>query len=206
MNLIHLLFSCQLQAVIFPTTVFLTIKVHVNPKDFFGLTFLSWLCLKIWYPIPASGWSSWMTIHWKEIPHSQVLRPVAPLVIWQIWKFRVKVAHLPVKNCDSVIFHSKLLTVRRIPSPLDTSSEFSTYLGPFRGCFIYFILGGWDSQRFSPYAMPASEWVPQTPRAPCAPSVPGEWCASCAARAWSQRPPGDAGWIHQRPSRTTGKW
>lgn len=147
-----------------------------------------------------------MTIHWKEIPHSQVLRPVAPLVIWQIWKFRVKVAHLPVKNCDSVIFHSKLLTVRRIPSPLDTSSEFSTYLGPFRGCFIYFILGGWDSQRFSPYAMPASEWVPQTPRAPCAPSVPGEWCASCAARAWSQRPPGDAGWIHQRPSRTTGKW
>ena len=59
----------------------------------------------------------------------------------------MKVAHLPVKNCDSVIFHSKLLTVRRIPSPLDTSSEFSTYLGPFRGCFIYFILGGWDSQK-----------------------------------------------------------
>lgn len=81
----------------------------LGPKDFFGLTFLSWLCLKIWYPIPASDWSSWMTIHWKEIPHSQVLQPVAPLVIWQIWKFRVKVAHLPVKNSDSVIFHSKLL-------------------------------------------------------------------------------------------------
>lgn len=68
----------------FQLLFFFTIKVHVNPKDFFGLTFLSWLCLKIWYPIPASGWSSWMTIHWKEIPHSQVLQPVTPLVIWQI--------------------------------------------------------------------------------------------------------------------------